>query len=277
MLWLSKLTIYRRFDKEIIMDINWNEVQKAILPNKDYEALCKRWQESFAYEFVRNTFNATIPQLSNYTRLGIGDDPKERYKQYTAILINTFNSLDQAGVKDLLDLLQHTKNRSCLEELSTRSKIPAQDIARVLSYLGYWFIPSKKPLSSLMRNESPIMSYIKLFNAIGIKSNLDALQAGLTQADRQGLAKSSGLPIEIVNELINRADFSRMPWSSKATISNLVGAGYGSFAKLVNANPDKLFNDYYKYGQSIGRNLKLGNEIENCYRIAKLLPVILRD
>jgi hypothetical protein len=80
------------------------------------------------------------------------------------------------------------------------------------------------------------------------------------------------LPLEHVLSLVNRADLSRLPWASKATISNIIGAGYGSLAKLADAEPEKLYEDFYRYGKSIGKNLKLGNEIESSYRIARLVP-----
>jgi hypothetical protein len=81
----------------------------------------------------------------------------------------------------------------------------------------------------------------------------------------------------VIAELVNRADFSRMPWSSKATISNIIGAGYGTLSRLANADPDQLYADFFRYGKAIGKNLKLGNEIENSYRIAKIVPVLLQD
>ena len=90
------------------------------------------------------------------------------------------------------------------------------------------------------------------------------------------MAESSGLPETVITELVNRADLSRMPWASKATISNIIGAGYGSLAQLANADPEKLYADFFSYGESIGKNLKLGNEIENSYRIARIVPALVK-
>jgi hypothetical protein len=84
------------------------------------------------------------------------------------------------------------------------------------------------------------------------------------------------MPQPAVDELVNRADFSRMPWASKATISNIIGAGYGSLAQLANADAEKLYADFFRYGDAIGKNLKLGNEIENSYRIARIVPALVK-
>jgi hypothetical protein len=83
------------------------------------------------------------------------------------------------------------------------------------------------------------------------------------------------IPVSASAELGNRADLSRLPWASKATISNILGAGYGSWEKLAKADFQKLVRDFHAYGASIGKNLKLGNEIESSHRIARILPAVL--
>ena len=63
------------------MLVNWDEVKRALSPIKDYEDLCQRFRKSFAYPFVRQTFNLTMPELVNYTRLGVGGDLRGRYNE----------------------------------------------------------------------------------------------------------------------------------------------------------------------------------------------------
>ena len=111
----------------------------------------------------------------------------------------------------------------------------------------------------------------------GIRTNLDLLEHGRTASSRADLATASALTESAVLELVHRADLSRMPWASKATINNIVGAGYGSISKLANAPTEQLYADFFRYGKSIGKNLKLGNEIENSHRIAKIIPIILKE
>ena len=118
---------------------------------------------------------------------------------------------------------------------------------------------------------------IKVLRGLGIRTNLELLQQGITAAGRKALAGSSGLSQAVILELVNRADFSRMPWASKATISNIMGAGYGSIAQLASAKPEQLYADFYRYGQAIGKNLKLGNEIESSHRVAKIVPALLKE
>ena len=216
-----------------------------------------------------------MPEISDYTQRLLGGDTRNRYDEYSYKLVGIFNQLHRAGVRDIMDLITQVNSCEQFETFTDRVKIHARDIIAVLKYLVYWVIPTQKYLSGLVKKDEPIIEAIKALVDIGIRTNLDILQKGITSAERKALAETSGLPEKEIEEIANRADFSRMPWTSKATISNIIGAGYGSITKLANANPEQLETDFYLYGASIGKNLKIGNEIESSYRIAKLIPTVL--
>ena len=259
------------------MLFNLAEVKKALYPMKEYEDLCRRWQTPFSYPFVQKRFNFTMPQLAGYTAFLLGGDSRRRYGSYASQLIGTLRELGDAGVQDLRDLLAQVGSREQLQRFAERHRIPAHEIVAVLKYLVYWVIPMEKPLSGLVPGNPFLSEALKTLREVGIRTNLDLLQQGLTPAQRQALARRSGLPQELILELVNRADLSRMPWASKATISNIMGAGYGSLARLANADPRQLYADFFRYGERIGKDLKYGNEIENSYRIAKIVPVLLKN
>ena len=259
------------------MAINWDEVQKALSPIKDYEDLCHRLKISFGYPFVLEAYNFNLPQLEDYTQRLLGGDARGRYVGYESQLNGIIKVLIHAGVQNLLDLHQRTASRQLLQLFTDQSGVAATHIATLLKYLIYWVVPSEKYLSGLVRDDLNIRQAIKLLSDSGIRTNLELLQAGITSRERQALAKTSGLSPAIITEMVNRADFSRLPWASKATISNIIGAGYGSLAQLARANPAELYADFFRYGKSIGKNLKLGNEIENSYRIAKIVPIVLQE
>jgi len=193
------------------------------------------------------------------------------------MLIRILTELEQADVRAVLELMERVESRERMETFVKQSGMCAQDVAEVLKYLIYWFIPMEKYLSGLVRDDPDTSEAIKKLGGLGVRTNLDLLEQGLTPAKRKALSEVSGLPDDVILELVNRADFSRLPWASKATISNIIGAGYGSLAQLAGANPEQLYMDFFRYGQTIGKNLKLGNEIENSYRIAKIVPVLLRN
>ena len=78
-----------------------------------------------------------------------------------------------------------------------------------------------------------------------------------------------------IAELVNQAGLSRLPRTSEDTLSNIHRAGYGSMVKLAKADPDQLYQDFYRYGSTIGMNLIIGNEINNSYGTARIMPLIL--
>jgi hypothetical protein len=259
------------------MAVNWDEVQKVLSPVKDYEDLCHRFKVSFSFPFVNAKFNFSMLYLVDYTKKLLLGDSRGRYKEYNSRLVDSITQLDQAGVQNVLELTEKTADREKLESLVDQSQVSAPDIILVLKYLVYWLIPGEKYLSGLVRADPEILEAIKVLRELKVRTNLELLEKGITVVGRDSLVKASGLPPAMITHLVNRADFSRLPWASKATISNFIGAGYSSLSQLANANPDQLYKDFMRYGQSIGKNLKLGNEIENCYRIARIVPVLLQE
>ncbi|MBN2148375.1 MAG: DUF4332 domain-containing protein [Anaerolineales bacterium] len=257
------------------MAIDWSEVKRILSPIKGDDDLCRRLRGSFSYPFVREAFNFTMKELISYTQCLLGGDSRGRYTDYVTRLVSILTELDHAGVVDLLDLIARTESRAKWENFCEQSGVDAQDVATVWKYLVFWFIPMEKYLSGLVRDDSATREAIKELGGAGIRTNLQLLQRGISTAGRKELANSSGLPETVILELVNLADLSRMPWASKATISNIMGAGYGSIAQLANADAEQLYADFFRYGKAIGKNLKLGNEIENIYRIAKIVPALL--
>jgi hypothetical protein len=132
------------------MSINWNEVKKELIPLKDYEDMCRRFQESFAYPFVGISFNYPIPELRDYTQKLLEGDARGRYTEYAAKLSRIFRELHQAGVKNVLELIAKTDTRENLEIFVEQSGMAAADIVAGLKYLVYWFILNEKYLSGLV-------------------------------------------------------------------------------------------------------------------------------
>jgi len=258
------------------MPVDWNEINKALSPVKDYEDLCHRLQASLAYPFVRDAYNLTLPELADYTTRLLGGDARRRYTDYLAWLTRSMAALGQCAVLDIQDLVSRTASRHHLEAFTGQGGAAAQEVVGVLKYLLYWVIPMEKYLSGLVQSDPAMSTAIQALGTLGIRTNLQLLQQGIGATGRKALAASSGLPESVVLDLVNRADLSRLPWASKATIANIIGAGYGSLRQLASAHPEQLYADFFRYGKAIGKNLKLGNEIENSYRIAKIVPILVR-
>lgn len=259
------------------MSVDWYEIQRALQPIKDFEDLERRWQVSFGYPFVHEAYHFNMPELAEYTRRLLGGDSRGRYTKYCSWLTSTMMDLHQAGVGDLTDLMKHAGRRKLLENFSNQSGLEATDIAAVFKYLIYWVVPMEKLLNGLLRPDQGMTEEVDVLRKLGVRTNLDMLQQGLTRAGRLILANESGLSEAVIMDWVNRADLSRLPWASKATISNIMGSGYGSLVKLANADPERLYADFFSFGKAIGKNLKFGNEIESSQRIARILPTVIQE
>jgi len=257
------------------MSIDWQAMQQEMYPIKDYETLSQRWQDAFGYVLVCKKYNFTLPEAAIYTQRLLGEDTRNRYTKYCQQLVETFQQLQQARVRDIRDLVTQVDTRPKFEAFTEQVQVHEKAVVAVLKYLVYWVIPAKKYLSSLVIKGSPLLETTQALRSFGIRTNLDILQQGTTLADRKAIAETGELPEAEIHEITHRADFSRLPWASKATISNIMGAGYGSIVALAQADLGQLEQDFYHYGASIGKNLKFGNEIESSYRIAKIIPVVL--
>src|SRR4030042_306787 len=191
------------------MVINWDELKKVLSPIKDYDDLCRRLGDSFSYPLVCQTFNFTLPELVSYTQRLLGGDSRGRYTEYAAKLIRILAELQHAGVQDVVDLKSRVTNRGQFEKFTQQSGISPYDIATVMKYLIYWFIPPEKYLGGLVRNDPSISDAIKVLAGLGIRTNLQLLQTGITSAGRKSLVDSTRLPEHAISDVVNRSDFSR--------------------------------------------------------------------
>ena len=255
--------------------INWEGIRSALYPIRDYEDLSRRWREGFAYRFVVKSYNYSIIEMADYTARLLGGDARNRYAGWAADLIRIFQQLDQHGVKNILGLVEQVDTQESFEGFCLQTGMDPEEVINVLKYLVYWFIPMKKYLSELVKKDPQYAAVIDPLRQAGIRYNLDLIEQGITPDARRALAAQVSVDEAQITRLVNWADFSRMPWASAATISNIVGAGYGSIAKLAAADLEQVKSDFFRYGDSIHKNLKFGNEIESSHRIAKIVPKVL--
>lgn len=257
------------------MMIDWNAITREVSPIPSFENASRRLRGAFGYVFVREAYDFTLPALADYTARLLGGDTRQRYTDYATGLIATFRQLGAAGVPGVRALVARMDTRAHFAALAREAEIDPGALAATLKFLIYWVVPMARPLRALARPTAEVQHVIDMLRQAGLRNSLDLLEAGRTPAGRRDLAARSGASAALVDELIHRADFSRLPWTSAATISNYIGAGFATLAALAEAESEQAAAQYHRYGASIGKNLKLGNEIENGHRIARLLPQVV--
>ncbi len=259
------------------MAIDWDELKKAMSPIPNYEDLARRWQEALKYEFVQRSYDFSMAEIEAYTARLLGGDTHGRYTKYCAWLSGTFRALGEKGVGGIFELFDRVMIRAAFEGFVQQSGLEAEAVMGALKYLVYWVIPDQKPVRELVKREECLIEAATTLRLMGVRWNLDLLERGTNARGRKALAAESGLDAGVVADLVNRADFSRLPWTSSATIANLIGSGYASLARVAEADFEQINADFYRYGAAIGKNLKIGNEIDNVWRIARILPRVVEE
>lgn len=257
------------------MTTDWDTVQAELSPIPSFEDLSRRLRGAFAYPFVQQAYDVAMPAMADYAGRLLGGDTRQRYTEYAAALTATFLQLGAAGVPGVWALVEGAGTREQFALVARETGVGAKALARALKFLLYWFVPMARTLRALARPDAGVQRIIEPLRQAGLRTSLDLLEAGRAPPGRRALAQRSGVPGAQVAELVHRADFSRLPWTSAATISNYIGAGFATVAQLADADPDQAAARYLCYGVSIGKNLKLGNEIENGHRIARIIPRVV--
>lgn len=258
------------------MTIDPVKLKKDLYPIPSYSDLIKRLRNTLSYPFVRVAYPHNMQEAQIYAKRLLGDDPKQRYSSWLINLQKTFNQFGTAGVRDYQDLITRLGSEEELEAFAQKLDIPLGDIIGVLKFLLYWVLPGKTNLNQLIDPQETIkLEYMAILKDQGVRNNLDILEKGGSLAGRKILAAQTGLPLEFLTEMTNRADFTRMPYFHGKTINNFFGAGYSTLELLAKAEPQTLSGDMLSYGRSIGKNLELGMEVDSGRIIARVLPKIV--
>ena len=77
--------------------------------------------------------------------------------------------------------------------------------------------------------------------AKGISNDLDYLEASKTPADRKSLASDLGIELDLVLEIANRADLSRLHGIAGVYSDLLENAGVDTVKELARRNAENLF------------------------------------
>ncbi len=259
------------------MEINWKEIEKLVKPSPNYEKLVSNILVLFPYGFVRKYYSLNMNKLTTYTTKLLGQDSRQRYMEYMENLNSTFKKMENINVENTLDLVYQLESKAKFEELLTRGSFTPQELIRVLKYLFNWFFPSKTYLREVINKEKDKhIEYVKKLRENDIRFTLDILEFGSTITGRKELSQSSNISEVFLYELVNRADFTRMPYIRGSSINHYFNIGYNSLEKLSKANLETLENEMRSYLEASGVKLSRSFiELDSGIEIAKILPKIV--
>lgn len=260
------------------MPIDWTEVERLVKPSPNYETLIQRLLEVFEYGFVKDHYNHSMEEAQGYAGRLLGNDPKGRYGKWLEALKAGFQSLAAIGVKDYLDFIRRVETKEKLAAFHENAGLALSVIIDLLKYLLKWVLPTKSYLAELVDEDAlKALELISTLRQNGVRFTLDILETGRTKQGREEMARRAGVPEAFIFEMVNRADFTRLPFVRGSTVRNYFHAGYDSLQKLANADLAELSDAMIRYGQSIGKDLKHGMEVDSGIVIARILPALVEQ
>src|SRR4030042_1765303 len=119
--------------------------------------------------------------------------------------------------------IQEHYNHTMKEATNYLEELLGYDVKLVLNHIFRWVFPHRLYLRELINTENESHKiYIKKLRNRRIRFNLDILENGRTREGREKLSKEKGIPESFILGLVNLADLSRLPYTNRKTVKNLL-------------------------------------------------------
>ena len=230
----------------VIEALPWDEIKRLTL--WDYEQLHAKLAAVLGYPVVWQHYVVPLPQSADmaHAMLGVASPHGE---DYHAQVMRILDLLEAVGVTDWLDLLRRTNTREKLAAFLDEHKVPFADCALIFQYLLRYGLPFLTPCLQLVDGDKPAeLAWHKALKDRQLAHSFDLLQHGALPQQRAWLAQRLGLPLEVVDKLVHRADLARLPFVRRKTLLALEGGGLGTLQRLACTPPpiaDGLMQAYY--------------------------------
>jgi hypothetical protein len=118
---------------------------------------------------------------------------------------------------------------------------------------------------------------VKNLSLKGIKTVKQMLDAGSTKKDRKTLAKETGVPYEIILELVKLPDLARIPGLRKVRARLYYDAGLDTVEKIADCDPADLIKTLAGFIEKTGFDgiAPLQKEAATAVATAKYIPKIV--
>jgi hypothetical protein len=238
------------------VNIDWDSVKKRTLWS--YEDLIGKLLGVLAYDFVQEHYNHTMAQAQAYAgsiRRGYLQDRGDM-TAYVDRVAAHLGDLETRRVGTYSGLVHSVATREQCAAFLRQAGFDFDPLIETLNYLLRWVLPFSAPLREFMHVDSDAEAgYPEALKKQGIRSNLDLLEAGRTEAGRVRLAGATAVPIASLLALVHRADISRLAYVRGKTVMHLCGGGYDTLEKIANADPAEMEEKMGAYYATIGKSL----------------------
>jgi hypothetical protein len=236
------------------MKIGWDDVKKQTLWN--YEDLIGKLQDVLAYGFVQEHYHHTMGQARTYAasiRRGYLHDRGEM-TAYVDGIASHLRDLEARRIGTYSDLICSVATRARCVAFLQETDFAFGPLIEVLSYLLRWVLPFKAPIREFIDvDKHADVELLESVKRQGIKSNLDLLEVGRTEAGRAQLASTVGIPAAELLALVHRVDISRLAYVRGKTVKHLCGGGYDTLDRIANADAAEMEEAMDAYYRTLGK------------------------
>jgi len=238
------------------MEIDWNSVKKQTLWS--YEDLIGKLLSVLAYDFVQEHYNHTMKQAQGYAesiRRGYLQDRGDMTVYIDSITAH-LRDLETRRIGTYSNFVHSVVTRSGCVAFLQETDFEFDPLIQTLNYLLRWVLPFQAPLREFIdvdRQES--VELLAALKKQGIRSNLDLLEFGRTEAGRIQLTSITEIPEACVLALVHKVDISRLAYVRGKTVKHLCGGGYDTLEKIANADAVEMEEKMGAYYRNLGKTL----------------------
>ncbi len=196
---------------------------------------------------------------------------------FTTIL----DEIEKAGLQTVFQFINNVATRRQAEGFLQRTGISLPYLMGVLDFFKQWWFPFGAQLRQLVEDsDQHLIGPLACLKQQGYAQGFKLLDIGRTCEGRRTLSEQTGIPEEILLDLVNRADVTRIPYVSGATVKRMWAIGYDSLQKLQKTSPMEYFSRVSQYYASMQKPIPFDAKLEyirNSLSSAQRMPVVVEE
>lgn len=182
----------------------------------------------------------------------------------------TIRQIEKAGSRDLYAFLDRAATCEQAQGFLETSGIPRLCLMGWMDYLKQWWFPIPATLRQLVEEgEPPYDTALAQLKAVKIASSLALLEAAAEPEGRAALSRKAGISADVLLDLVQRADVSRLPYTSGGAVKRLWLMGYQSLSVVRAADAREYADRIKAYFAGGGKGSTFDSRMENILTFLK--------
>jgi hypothetical protein len=182
----------------------------------------------------------------------------------SAWFAQAINQIEEAGVNSLFAFLDLAATQSQVKIFREIPGVLQPSLMAWMDYLKQWWFPISATLRQVVEDDSPFLDRVLAqLKTVKIANSLTLLEAAAEPDGRAELARQLGIDEVVLLDLVQRADVSRLPYTSGGAVKRLWAMGYRSLADIRTADPQEYEARIEAYFAAGGKGTTFDAKISN--------------